>query len=77
MSLKALSMLLLPDFSLLGYQASNAEVRFLLCRQTALEFFFNPVLLRSAEKQGVAKEGRVFWTLGRKEVWGEEDQGEV
>lgn len=50
LSLKALSMLLLPDFSLLGYQASNAEVRFLLCRQTALEFFFNPVLLRSAEK---------------------------
>lgn len=52
MSLKALSILLLPDFSLLGYQASNAEVRFLLCRQTALVFFFlNPVLLRPAEKK--------------------------
>lgn len=53
LSRKALSMLLLPDFSLLGYQASNAEVRFLLCRQTAhqfLFFFFNSALLRPAEK---------------------------
>lgn len=40
LSQKALSLLLLPDFSLLGCQASNAEVRFLLCRQTALVVFF-------------------------------------
>ena len=52
LSRTALSMLLLPDFPLLGYQASNAEVRFLLCRQTAPVFVFllNSALLRPAEK---------------------------